>query len=454
MKKKSKYLIIIVLILVLAILSLVLTAFRARTTYQEGMIDVAITWGDGDEELQSFFDEYEDAEGRSVVVDSKLREGDIVDLLSGDNPPDVVILSTSEMIEDISSAGDLASMDEVIRANGMEIDDFFSASISQCRSSDNKLRCLPWGNDVYALYWNKELFAQAGLDPERPPESLEELEDYAAKLTHFDAETGEYAQVGFLLDFPRSYLDQYIHLFGGSWQIAGGSLELAPAVEEAVKWEMDFMKPFDLEALNSFFARTNKYRNSGHPSFAGRRANCQQCHRTSPGNSEKMPDLAFYQGEIAMMVDGQWQDGSKYLSAFAPTLDYGVAPLPSPADFDEFRGSSLIQGPVMIIPAGAKDGDAAAELVAWLLSPERQAEAAAAFDFLPSRISALDFMTSAKYPNLAVFLSILNDKNTSAVVPLEGVREINRAVLEGERKVLHEALLPELFFSEVQNGLE
>ncbi len=454
MNKKSKILIALVLVMVLAAISLVIITLGADPSYKKGVINVAITWGDGNEDLQSFFDEYPDPENRSVLVDSRLREDDIEELLSGDNPPDLIILSTSEVVKDLAARGDLGSLDALTRDHGIALDDFFSASISQCRASDNSLLCLPWGNDVYALYWNKGLFKAAGLDPDRPPENLEELIDYASQLTRFDEEGNQFEQMGFLPDFPRSYLDQYSHLFGGALRSTDGNPVFPAAVEEAVDWELKLVEPYELDDLNSFYARANYYRNSGHPVFAGRRANCQQCHRTAPGNSEKMPDLAFYRGELAMMVDGQWQDGAKYLRAFAPTLDYGVVPIPAPAEYEELQGSSLIQGPVIIIPANAADLEAAGELAAWLLSPSRQAAAAAAFDFLPSRISAVEFLNSANFPNLAVFLGILTDRNTSINEPLEGSWELNQTLIETEKKVLHEALSSEVFLAEVQEGLE
>jgi spermidine/putrescine-binding protein len=51
----------------------------------------------------------------------------------------------------------------------------------------------------------------------------------------------------------------------------------------------------------------------------------------------------------------------------------------------------VVQGPVLIIPAGAMDKEAAANLLAWMMSPEILAEAAYANSLLPaSRTSAQD----------------------------------------------------------------
>jgi sn-glycerol 3-phosphate transport system substrate-binding protein len=45
---------------------------------------------------------------------------------------------------------------------------------------------VPFQRSTIVLYWNKEAFQQAGLDPERPPETWEEESAYAQKLTRRD----------------------------------------------------------------------------------------------------------------------------------------------------------------------------------------------------------------------------------------------------------------------------
>ena len=47
---------------------------------------------------------------------------------------------------------------------------------------------IPWQRSTIILYWNKEAFAEAGLDPEAPPATWEDLEEYAALLTKRDEE--------------------------------------------------------------------------------------------------------------------------------------------------------------------------------------------------------------------------------------------------------------------------
>ncbi len=51
------------------------------------------------------------------------------------------------------------------------------------------------GIDIYGLTWNKQQFKEAGLDPERPPQTWDELREYSKKLAKRDA-AGNLTRVG------------------------------------------------------------------------------------------------------------------------------------------------------------------------------------------------------------------------------------------------------------------
>ena len=64
---------------------------------------------------------------------------------------------------------------------------------------DGKYYALPTAVRSLALFWNKTLFKEAGLDPERPPATLDELVDYARKLTK-RSPNGDLLQAGLTID--------------------------------------------------------------------------------------------------------------------------------------------------------------------------------------------------------------------------------------------------------------
>lgn len=55
-----------------------------------------------------------------------------------------------------------------------------------------------YGIDVYGITWNKAHFRDAGLDPERPPQTWDEFREYAKKLTVRDA-AGNITRVGYAI---------------------------------------------------------------------------------------------------------------------------------------------------------------------------------------------------------------------------------------------------------------
>ena len=61
---------------------------------------------------------------------------------------------------------------------------------------DGKLYSMPFNSSTALLYYNKTLFEQAGLDPNRPPQTYEEFLEYARILTKKDAK-GNTVQYGF-----------------------------------------------------------------------------------------------------------------------------------------------------------------------------------------------------------------------------------------------------------------
>jgi multiple sugar transport system substrate-binding protein len=169
---------------------------------EAGIIDVWATWGDDPGQLQALLDRYSQSRGASVRVTTRVRSDDLLEALAGAEVPDLVILSSADLVEAYHRQGLVEALDGWIQASDIDLDDLYPAPLVQCQGLDGVTLCLPWGCDVDALFWNKDLFAAAGLDPERPPQTMEELVEYAKKLTIRD-EKGALSQVGFIPDFPH-----------------------------------------------------------------------------------------------------------------------------------------------------------------------------------------------------------------------------------------------------------
>ncbi len=79
---------------------------------------------------------------------------------------------------------------------------------------DDEVYAIPIVANPRLLAYSKSAFEAAGLDPAQPPKTLEELREYAQKLTIRDA-SGNITQTGF--DFwapPSNYRQQFVNFFG------------------------------------------------------------------------------------------------------------------------------------------------------------------------------------------------------------------------------------------------
>ena len=420
----------------------------------EGVIDVWVTWGDDPDQLQALLDRYGSSSDIPIRVTTQVRDKDLPEVLPGAEPPDLVILSAGDPVASYHEQGLVEPLDGWIEAGGIDLDDIYPAPLEQCKSLDGVTLCLPWGCDVDALFWNKDLFKAAGLDPDRPPQTMEDLVEYASKLTSRDEE-GELSQVGFIPGFPRSHTDLYVRLFGGAFYKEGGAeltLNSQPVVE-ALRWQAQFNSTYDSEDLQDFVSSFTPYMASQHPIFAGRRMSCQQCHRSSPLQNKRTPDTGFFEGKIAMMIDGPWQVNPEARSSDEPQVEYGIAPLPPPAAYPERANTAVVRGPVVIIPAGARDKEAAVQLLAWLTSPEILAEAAYANSFLPTSRMAVQDPRFWQNPDFNVFVELMAHPNAQPAVTTPISLELNDALAQIEAELLHNGGDPGPRLNEVQAGI-
>jgi multiple sugar transport system substrate-binding protein len=410
-----------------------------ETQPQEGVLDVWVTWGDSPEQLQLLFDRFSESNGISVQVTTQVREDDLMETMTGSHPPDLVILSSNQLVQIAAEQDLIEPLEPWIEIAGINLDDIYPVSLAQCVNPESITLCLPWGSDVFALYWNKDLFAAAGLDPEHPPQTMGELAQYAKKLTLVDAD-GNLIRMGFMPDFPRSHNDLYASMFGGLWLNHGGTEVTANSkpVIEALNWESQFFEGYETGEMKQFALSVNGFINSNHSVFGGVRLNCQQCHRVKPQNGDKVPDHSFYDGKVAMMVDGQWQMGAAYITHYQPDLNYGVAPFPFPADHPERKNTSNVQGPVVVLPTGAADQRMAAKLLAWMMSPEIVAEISLTNAMLPtSQIAAQDTRFQA-IPYFDVFLDLLNNPNAQFIPASSVSVKLNAAMCKVEKTALYQ----------------
>jgi multiple sugar transport system substrate-binding protein len=308
------------------------------------------------------------------------------------------------------------------------MDDFFPAPLTQCTQGELIL-CLPWGTDLYALFWNKDLFEAAGLDPESPPETMEQLVEYADKLTIMGSD-GKLEQVGFIPDLSWSHSDLYVRNFGGFWYSDDGTkltVNSQPMID-MLTWQQQFYTKYGVDNLLAFASGFGEYMSPDHP---------------------------FYAGKVAMMVEGEWQTGPNFIPAFKPELNYGVTAFPPPADHPERAGTIVNQGTVAVIPSGAQDKEASANLLAWMMSPAIVAEEFCYNANLATSIKAAEDSCFADLgPKFQVFVDLMASENAYAVITTPRSLELNDALGTAEEEILHAGGDPKTLLDAIQAEYE
>jgi len=205
-----------------------------------------------------------------------------------------------------------------------------------------KVWCLPTTPATVALHWNKEMFKAAGLDPERPPKTLEELEAFAAKLTKRDA-SGRLVQMGFLPPEPGWWNWAWGYFFGG--RLNDGIDKITaddPKNIAAWKWLLKFNGKDKREAEDLIAFK------QGFGSF------------DSPQN-------AFLSGKVAMVIQGVWM--ANFIRFHNPHMKWGCAAMPTSFD-NEGHPVTIADMDVITIPRGCPHPEEAWALLKFINSKE------------------------------------------------------------------------------------
>lgn len=218
-------------------------------------------------------------------------------------------------------------------------------------STGDKVYGIPWVMGTRALFYNKTLFARAGLDSTRPPETWEELQAAAAAIQKLGGEVR-----GFGVQAGERYV-LFKKFMPFAWGNGGRILS-----DDLSKSEFD--SPQNVEAL-AFYAGLRK---------------------VGMLERQDMLDRAFKEGRLGLEISGAWLFRS--IPKEAPGLRYGVALVPRP-DLERGFHASFAGGEVLVSFAAAKEKEGALLLARFLARPENaQTLAAAAQSVQPATIGA------------------------------------------------------------------
>lgn len=113
-------------------------------------------------------------------------------------------------IAPFAADGCLLSLDSYIERDGYDLDDFYEGLMGFSADPEYGTVSLPFNRSTFILYYNADRFKEAGLDPDAPPTTWDELADYGTKLT--DAENNKY---GFTMPEQGIYMETWVMQKGG-----------------------------------------------------------------------------------------------------------------------------------------------------------------------------------------------------------------------------------------------
>jgi len=113
--------------------------------------------------------------------------------IAGGDPPDIAGLLAADIV-DFAEKNALIPLDDFMHGSSLLREDFLPTfwDMGVHRGHVWATVSVPI---VVGLHWNKDLFEKAGLDPERPPRTIAELDAFGEKLTRI--ENGKITQLGF-----------------------------------------------------------------------------------------------------------------------------------------------------------------------------------------------------------------------------------------------------------------
>lgn len=255
-------------------------------------------------------------------------------------PPDAAVLFAVD-IYTLIDANAIVPFDELV-ATAEDIawlGSFYPALMANSRAAGQTWG-IPFQRSTILLYWNKKLFRQAGLDPNRPPTSWRDMADYAQKLTRRDAD-GNVTQWGVQIPssgFPYWLFQGLVTANGGALMNTAGTQTFfdSPAVIGALQYWVDL-------------SRVHKVHPPGVVEWGA-----------TPGD--------FLDGKAAMIWTTSGNLGNLREKA---GFDFGVGVLPANTQ----RGSPTGGGNFYVFkkspPAQQK---AAFKFIQWMVAPERTAK--------------------------------------------------------------------------------
>ena len=326
--------------------------------------------------------------------------------------PAVLGDGTAQMIID---SGAVTPIQDFVDRDGYDLSDLDPKGL-QYYTYQGKLWAMPFAMDTSLLYYNKVAFREVGLDPEKPPQDLEELRQYSEKLLKRDA-SGNVVRSGIALDIAN-WTERVFAEHGDLWvdQENGHDGRATKVL-------------FDNDTGQWLFQWWHDMVDSGLAFNVGRNPTYVEGFLAMASGRAAM--TFSYPGALRSVIDALEKGGQG--------VEIGIGRLPGvPGGTGQPSFSSLGFWILNVRPKAEQE--AAWKFIKWLVEPEQQAEWFAGGGYLPVDHSAIDLPAAqdivARYPLFQVALDLyVNTPAMPATVdallgPRYQVREIVYTAVE------------------------
>lgn len=342
--------------------------------------------------------------------------------ISAGAPPDCAFVDGPQVAE-WAARGAIEPLDDLMAGHGIRNEDFWGPCARQNQFRGKTYALTYCADPNFAFFWNREVFAEAGLLEAGAPKTIEELDVLSRKLTVRD-ERGRIKRIGFI---PWNVFGYANSVFTWGWAFGGEFYDSEreritcgedPRVIEAMKWMKSYADEYGFQEINSF----------------------------AEGFGDQA-DNPFIRGKMAMAA-GHVTNIPQF-KKYAPDLDYGATFFPYPermgSDYSPWMG-----GWCMGIPRGSRHPEAAFVFMKWLCTNEEAGRSMiVTTGTFPGYIHSPAFEEVKRDPKLEVFYEVLkNTRHQRPVMPAQAffMGALDRAVSD----VLNEIKTPEEALMEAQ----
>ncbi|TLP93837.1 ABC transporter substrate-binding protein [Nesterenkonia salmonea] len=139
--------------------------------------------------IEQFNDEHEDYEVTAVYSgDYEQTRASVQSAAQAGNSPGLTVLGANELLS-VHEAGIITPIGEIVEDQEW-FDSFYEPFMGDSTLPDGTVASIPFQRSTVVMYWNKELFDAAGLDPEVPPETWEEMVEFGEQAQDAGADWG------------------------------------------------------------------------------------------------------------------------------------------------------------------------------------------------------------------------------------------------------------------------